>query len=365
MVIESSAQIRLRIPRRSLRAIAFRTLATWSNTFLRSLRSPLQISAVLSLIGSAVLHFAQVRTHLSEWRLAGVFFFVLAVVQVAVALRLLTSQSRKFELFAIVISIGAIALWAVSRTTGLPIGPEAGTPEAIGQADIASKILELVTAVSLFVAIVISVRRRNSTRIANRCALSIVVLALPATTYWGLVTRTNERCASSHGRDSPTGPLAPVDGHSILPRGFGPITMMTGQRVGLASGLLLNCATEALTVESVGRLDQVGTSARVTAFWILPNSFVNPGRGVSIAILHRYATKLPGHVAVPPTSGEPEFALVAEILAGQRDRAYNGVFTIDSLQLNYSSDGHRYHGLYVTVAQVSIAPNETRRASTP
>ena len=42
-------------------------------------------------------------------------------------------------------SVVPLVLWLVSRTIGLPIGPETWTPEAVGLADVGCCLLELVT----------------------------------------------------------------------------------------------------------------------------------------------------------------------------------------------------------------------------
>jgi hypothetical protein len=39
-----------------------------------------------------------------------------------------------------------VALWAVTRTVGLPTGPEVWTPEAVGRADVLCVLLEVVSA---------------------------------------------------------------------------------------------------------------------------------------------------------------------------------------------------------------------------
>jgi hypothetical protein len=100
---------------------------------------------IVSLMGAAVIHAAVVPEHLEEWRVAGIFFIVLALVQVGLAVALLQSQSRRVYLLIAAVSVGTLVLWAVSRTVGLPFGPEAGEPEVLGRADIVSGILELIT----------------------------------------------------------------------------------------------------------------------------------------------------------------------------------------------------------------------------
>ena len=67
-------------------------------------------------------------------------------------------------------------LWAWSRSTGLPFGPEPGEPEAIGLADVAACLLEVVT-LALAVALL---RRPTWTRRRAPSATHVPRLALVA-----------------------------------------------------------------------------------------------------------------------------------------------------------------------------------------
>ena len=43
----------------------------------------------------------------------------------------------------LVVNAAVVAVWIVSRTTGLPVGPSPGTPEPFGGADLAATGFEL------------------------------------------------------------------------------------------------------------------------------------------------------------------------------------------------------------------------------
>jgi hypothetical protein len=98
-----------------------------------------------SLLAAAAVHAAVVPEHLEEWRAAGVFFVVLCAAEVAVAALVLVGRRPAVLLAAGALSAGTLALWAYSRTLGLPFGPEAGVPEEIGLADGAACLLEVAT----------------------------------------------------------------------------------------------------------------------------------------------------------------------------------------------------------------------------
>ena len=113
----------------------------------RRLPGDLRLLLACGLVGAAVIHAAVVPEHWEEWPLAGAFFAVLALAEAGCALAVARPQSRIALVAAVVLSVGPLLVWTVSRTTGLPVGPEAGTPEGIGMADAAASSLELVTLV--------------------------------------------------------------------------------------------------------------------------------------------------------------------------------------------------------------------------
>lgn len=112
------------------------------------LEPALRAGVVAALVGSALIHGSVTGEHLAEWAAAGVFFLALEAVQLVLALLAVLAWSRPVALAVIVSGLGATALWAVSRTVGLPIGPaDFRTPEAVGAPDLACCALELLAAV--------------------------------------------------------------------------------------------------------------------------------------------------------------------------------------------------------------------------
>ena len=101
---------------------------------------------VAALVGGAVIHVAVVPEHLVEWPAAAVFFIGLAAAQVTVAAMVVLDARTSLRLAAAV-SLVPLLLWLSSRTAGMPFGPEAGTPEHIGLADVAAGVLELAALV--------------------------------------------------------------------------------------------------------------------------------------------------------------------------------------------------------------------------
>jgi hypothetical protein len=108
--------------------------------------------AVLTLFCAAVIHVIVTPEHFNEWFAAGVFFTAIAVAEVVSGAVMVSrvGESPAARGLVAALSAGTIALWVVSRTVGLPFGPDPGVPEAIGVLDVASTALEALTLVALW-----------------------------------------------------------------------------------------------------------------------------------------------------------------------------------------------------------------------
>lgn len=111
-----------------------------------------QCWAGFASLGAGLVHLAVVHEHLKEWWVFGVFFAMVGAAQFLWALAALAADRTPFLRHVVGGNVALIALWATSRTTGLPIGPDSGTPEAAGRADVLCVVLELATVLALVVA---------------------------------------------------------------------------------------------------------------------------------------------------------------------------------------------------------------------
>ncbi|MCH9732558.1 MAG: hypothetical protein K0U84_23320 [Actinomycetia bacterium] len=100
-----------------------------------------RVAAAASL-GAALIHFATLPAHWQEWPPSGVFFALLAVFQFGWALAMALRPQIAVLTTGIVANLGAIALWVLSRTSGIPFGPHAGEAEAMRAAGVAAVLLE-------------------------------------------------------------------------------------------------------------------------------------------------------------------------------------------------------------------------------
>ena len=106
-----------------------------------------RVTAAAALTGAAVVHATVVGEHLEQWAPAGLFFLILTMVEGGLGALVLLAWTRAVGWSVVVSGIGTVAVWTVSRTVGMPIGPaDFRVPEAVGRPDIVCCILELVAA---------------------------------------------------------------------------------------------------------------------------------------------------------------------------------------------------------------------------
>jgi cytochrome c-type biogenesis protein len=114
-----------------------------------TLRAPLVLLAGLLTLSSAGVHLVVTPAHFQEWSGYGLFFLVVASLQILYALGLVVSEERLarsswYLVAGILGSLLVIEVYALSRTVGIPfLGPHAGHVEEIGTIDVFSKVLEL------------------------------------------------------------------------------------------------------------------------------------------------------------------------------------------------------------------------------
>lgn len=93
-------------------------------------------------IGAAVIHFAVVFEHFSEYTLYGVFFLAISWAQAIWPAVLLWRPSRPWLWLGLAGNAIILAVYVASRTAGLPFGPDLHSPESVGALDVMSCVLE-------------------------------------------------------------------------------------------------------------------------------------------------------------------------------------------------------------------------------
>jgi len=105
----------------------------------------LLMAAALSW-AAAIIHGVVTPAHFGEWWVFGVLFVIVGTFQALWGARVYVAPRRGLLLAGAVVNVGVAAVWAISRITGLPAGPEPWQPEAVGFIDVMATLDELIIA---------------------------------------------------------------------------------------------------------------------------------------------------------------------------------------------------------------------------
>src|SRR6266508_2651530 len=94
-------------------------------------------------VGAALVHAEVIRSHFQESTLYGWFFVLSAAAQLIWGLLVLRWPDRALLVSGAIGNGLIVVLWVVTRTTGLPIGPEPWQAESVGAFDVVATVLEL------------------------------------------------------------------------------------------------------------------------------------------------------------------------------------------------------------------------------
>jgi hypothetical protein len=139
----------------------------------RTLDERLFVACGLSWI-TALIHAQAAIQHVAEYVLYAVFFVLLATAQALWGIAVYRRPSRRLLSIGGAMSLAVVALWIASRTTGLPIGPDPGSPEPVGALDSVATANEIVLAILVF----LQLRTKNSGAAARICNRVVIATAM-------------------------------------------------------------------------------------------------------------------------------------------------------------------------------------------
>ena len=106
-------------------------------------RDPVTSAVCLFSAGAGAIHAIVTPEHLQEDLRFGVFFLVITVLQLVWVVPVLRRPSTRALMLGAVGNLAVLAIWAISRTTGLPIGPHPWETEPVGLLDLACGAYEV------------------------------------------------------------------------------------------------------------------------------------------------------------------------------------------------------------------------------
>lgn len=172
-------------------------------------------------LGAGVIHLAVSGEHYQLSWMHGMFFVVVGWLQISWAVAVILRPKRRLLTAGVLLNAGIIGVWVMSRVWGVPVGPEAWTPESVALADALSSGCEFgIVALSLAVLVQPAMaqhelRPRFAVPVVGAAGLGVAVVAsLAATTGYGLspqyVAAHDHAAHSGHGSHSGHGPTVEV-----------------------------------------------------------------------------------------------------------------------------------------------------------
>lgn len=159
--------------------------------------------------GAGVIHFAVSGGHFDVGWTHGAFFAVVAWLQLAWAVGVVMHPTRRLLSAGVVLNAGIIGVWAMSRIWGVPIGPDAWTPEPVSLADALSSGFEgAIVVISLAVLVRPALAQRSVRPSFAVGGLGVACLAVAAIST---VALTPSFASDHHG--SGGGEMAAGHGH--------------------------------------------------------------------------------------------------------------------------------------------------------
>jgi hypothetical protein len=154
--------------------------------------APAVLAAGLLSVEAAAIHAVVAPAHFAEWWGYGLFFALVAVAQVAFV-PLLARAPRPWVLQAgIWLNVVCVVMYLVTRTRGIPLGPEAGTVEEVEALGVGATAAEAVLVVVLCGLLGGDARRRTFNCVAT------LGVAIWIAAFAGLLTPAQGAAVQSH-----------------------------------------------------------------------------------------------------------------------------------------------------------------------
>ena len=110
----------------------------------RDRRDILRIALAFLSVAAALVHFAVIEQHFTEYWVYGSFFVAVGMFELIWALLIMAVPSRLLYGASIVVNALTIAAYVITRTVGLLVGPSATETEKIGFGDLTTTAFEAV-----------------------------------------------------------------------------------------------------------------------------------------------------------------------------------------------------------------------------
>ena len=124
-------------------SLVFAALPFLAAAVLTNFRRGAASTVVLLSAAAGFVHAIVTPEHFREDLAVGLFTLTVTILQMAVVVAGLNQPTRRLWLATAAGNVAVVAIWAWSRTTGLPFGPNPGIPEPVGLLDLACAAYEV------------------------------------------------------------------------------------------------------------------------------------------------------------------------------------------------------------------------------
>jgi FtsP/CotA-like multicopper oxidase with cupredoxin domain len=135
----------------------------------------LLVPAALLTLAAATVHLFVAPGHFMEYVAYGIAFVATGLAEAGLAVLIVVAPGRRVFAAAAAIAVGCLVVWGLSRTVGLPLGPDPGTPESVQVPDLLTGVFELL---SLLFLGLLAARRPRPRRIGRRWLFGAVPIAV-------------------------------------------------------------------------------------------------------------------------------------------------------------------------------------------
>lgn len=230
----------------------------------------------------------------------------------------------------------------------------------MASADLAATLLEIVATLALFEWpwwVAPAGRPRSYTPGSADAAWSCGWTALSLATASIVLATTGppRPLCEEHTSAAEAGPLATVDGHSLLPgTTTPPVTLRLGRPAPVLVGYLVNCASQPATLERIEVLNMTGTAATARSFWVAPTlngaaPMLAGGQGRDTTA-SRAGWRRPHGVVVAPTWARPRLAVYTDL-----QPVRPGHFAVNALRVTVTGRDGSCIQPFATLIQVQVA----------
>ena len=148
----------------------------------RDRRDILRIALSLLSVAAALVHFAVIEQHFTEYWLYGVFFAAVGLFEMVWAVLVVARPSRSLYWASIVVNTLTVAAYVVTRT----VGPSASQTEKIGFGDTTATAFEVILVVGALLLLFRSWGRARVRTAASEAWIGAVAVAVTALTVLAL-----------------------------------------------------------------------------------------------------------------------------------------------------------------------------------